>query len=112
MVDLGSSANIIRWKVVEEMGLTEKIIPAARTLSGFNMSNETTKGVIDFPVEAGGVIKVTKFYVIDDDMRYNKIFGRPWIHDMKVVPSTLHLLLKFPTLKGIRQIQEEQSISK
>ncbi|XP_059309945.1 uncharacterized protein LOC132061092 [Lycium ferocissimum] len=74
MVDPGSSANILRWKVVEEMGLLKKIIPAARTLAGFNMSSKTTKGEIDFPVEGGRVVKVTKFYVIDGDMRYNAIF--------------------------------------
>ncbi|XP_060202082.1 uncharacterized protein LOC132630522 [Lycium barbarum] len=112
MVDLGSSTNIIRWKVVEEIGLLEKIIPAAKTLFGFNMSSETTKEEIDLPMEAGGIIKMIKFYVIDDNMQYNAIFGRPWLQDMKAIPSTLHLLLKFPTLGGIRQIQGEQPTSK
>ncbi|XP_060201886.1 uncharacterized protein LOC132630312 [Lycium barbarum] len=74
MVEQESSANILRWKVIEEMGLLEKIIPAARTLASFNMSSEPTKGEIDLPVEAGEVIKVTKFH--DGDMLYKAIFGR------------------------------------
>ncbi|XP_059277547.1 uncharacterized protein LOC132031588 [Lycium ferocissimum] len=82
MVDPGSPANIIHWKVVEEMRLLEKIIPAARTLAGFNMSSETTKGEIDLPMEAGGVVKAKKFYVIDSNMRYNVIFACSWLHDM------------------------------
>ncbi|XP_059302253.1 uncharacterized protein LOC132054224 [Lycium ferocissimum] len=104
MVDPGSSANIIRWKVVEEMEIQEKIILAARTLAGFNMSSETTKGEIDLHVKVGGVVKQTKFYVIDGDMRYHGIFGRTWLHEMKAVPSTLHILIKFPTPDEIRQI--------
>ncbi|XP_059310878.1 uncharacterized protein LOC132062296 [Lycium ferocissimum] len=112
MVNPGSSTNNIRWKVLEEMGLLEKIIPTARTLSGFNTSSETTKGDIDLPVKAGGVIKITKFYMIDGDMRYIAIYRRLWIHDMKVVPLILHLSLKFPTPEGIKKIREEQPTSK
>ncbi|XP_060183252.1 uncharacterized protein LOC132613232 [Lycium barbarum] len=105
MVDPGSSANIMHLKVVEEMGLLEKLIPAVRTFAGFNMFSEITKGEIDLLMEAGGVIKEMKFYVIDGDIRYNAIFERPWLHDMKAVSSTLHLRLKFPTSEGIRKIQ-------
>ncbi|XP_060200422.1 uncharacterized protein LOC132628676 [Lycium barbarum] len=109
MVDSRSSGNILRWKVVEEIGLLEKMILAARTLSRFSMASETTKGEIDLPVEAGGVTKYTKFYVIGGDIQYNAIFGRSWLHDMNVVPSTLHLLLKFPTPDGNRQIRGEDT---
>ncbi|XP_060190661.1 uncharacterized protein LOC132619928 [Lycium barbarum] len=97
MVDPGSSANILHWKAVEEMGLLEKIIPAARTLVSFNMSSETTKGEIDLPVEAGGVIKVTKLYVIDGNMQFNAIFGRPWLHDMKDLELTLVVVQQIPS---------------
>lgn len=31
---------------------------------------------------------------------------RPCLHEMKVVPSTYHQLLKFPTPEGIKQIRE------
>ncbi|XP_060210480.1 uncharacterized protein LOC132637408 [Lycium barbarum] len=101
MVDPGSLANIICWKVVEEIRLLEKIIPAARTLASFNMSSETTKREIDLPMEAEGVVKAKKFYVIDNNMHYNVIFASSWLHNMKAVLSTLHLLLKFPTTEGI-----------
>ncbi|XP_060177784.1 uncharacterized protein LOC132607722 [Lycium barbarum] len=42
------------------MRLLEKIISAAKIFFGFNMDNETTKGQIDLPVEAGGVTKLIK----------------------------------------------------
>ncbi|XP_059315472.1 uncharacterized protein LOC132066104 [Lycium ferocissimum] len=53
MIDPGSSANILHWKVMAEMGLLKKMIPASRMLSGFNMSSETIKGEIDLPIEVG-----------------------------------------------------------
>lgn len=53
-------------------------------------------------------ILMALFEVVDGDMGYNVIIGRPWIHEMKVVPSTDHELLKFPTPYGIKQIRGDQ----
>ncbi|XP_070035006.1 uncharacterized protein [Nicotiana tomentosiformis] len=50
--------------------------------------------------------------VIDTDMAYNMILGRPWIHDMDVVPSTLHQVIKFPSQWGIRKIRGDKQASK
>ncbi|XP_060178081.1 uncharacterized protein LOC132608014 [Lycium barbarum] len=101
LIDPGSSANIIQWKLIDQLSMMSKLTPSSRVLNGFNMESETTKGEIILPINAGGMIKHTKFYVIEGDLSYNAIFGRTWLHDMKAVPSTLHLLLKFPTPDGI-----------
>ncbi|XP_059284792.1 uncharacterized protein LOC132038085 [Lycium ferocissimum] len=50
LIDPGSSANIIRWRVIEQLGLLEQIVPAIRVLNGFNMACETTKGEITLPI--------------------------------------------------------------
>ncbi|XP_059288988.1 uncharacterized protein LOC132042478 [Lycium ferocissimum] len=100
----GSSANIIRWRVVEQLRLLDQIVPVARVLSGFNMASETTKGEISLPVNIDGTIQQTVFYVIEGDMKYNALLGRPWIHSMRAVPSTLYQLLKFPTLEVVKTI--------
>ncbi|XP_059295657.1 uncharacterized protein LOC132048994 [Lycium ferocissimum] len=105
LIDPGSSANIIRWKVIEQMALLDQIVPAVRVLNGFNMSSETRKGEIILPVDVAGMLRLMKFHVIDGVMRYNALFGRPWIHDMEVAPSTLHMTLKFPTPKCIKEIR-------
>lgn len=42
------------------------------------------------------------------EMAYNMIMGRPWIHDMDAVPSTLHQVIKFPSPWGICQIRGDQ----
>ncbi|XP_075082370.1 uncharacterized protein LOC142166822 [Nicotiana tabacum] len=108
LVDLGSLANIIQWRVLEQAKLTGSIIPATNLVVGFNLASVTTRGEIPLPTNAEGVMKRTHFEVVDGDMGYNVILGRPWLHEMKVVPSTYHQLLKFLTLEGIKQIRGDQ----
>ncbi|XP_070054550.1 uncharacterized protein [Nicotiana tomentosiformis] len=108
LVDPGSSANIIKWRVYEQAKLTGSIILATKFLAGFNLASVTTKGEILLLTNAEEVMKTTLFEVVDGDMGYNIILGRPWLHEMKVVPSTYHQLLKFPTPKGIKQIRGDQ----
>nr|XP_016499176.1 PREDICTED: uncharacterized protein LOC107817813 [Nicotiana tabacum] len=50
---------------------------------------ETTKGEIVLPVTVVGTSQDTKFLVFEGDMRYNALFGRPWIQCMRAVASTL-----------------------
>ncbi|XP_009593786.2 uncharacterized protein [Nicotiana tomentosiformis] len=108
LVDPGSSANIIKWRMLEQAKLAGSIIPATKLLAGFNLTIVTTRGEILLPTNAEGVTKTTLFVVVDGDMGYNAILRRPWIHKMKVVPSTYHQLLKFPTPEGIKQIRGDQ----
>ncbi|XP_070041093.1 uncharacterized protein [Nicotiana tomentosiformis] len=110
LVDPGSSANIIQWRVLEQAKLTGSIIPATNLLVGFNLASVTTLGEILLLTNAEGVMKITLFEVVDSDMGYNIILGRPWFHEMKVVPSTYHQLLKFPTPDGIKQIRGDQPV--
>ncbi|XP_009774195.2 uncharacterized protein [Nicotiana sylvestris] len=112
LVDPASSANIIRPRVVEQLGLQDQIMPAARVLNGFNMASETTKGDIMLPVNVARTIQEKKFHVIEGDMRYNVLLGRPWIHNMRAVPSTLHQVLKFPTPEGVKTVYGEQPTTK
>ncbi|XP_059277628.1 uncharacterized protein LOC132031718 [Lycium ferocissimum] len=112
LIDPGSSANIIRWRVIEQLRLLDQIVPAIRVLNGFNMACETTKGEITLPINMAGTTQQTKFYMIEGDMGYNALLGRPWIHLVRAVPLTLHQVLKFPTPEGIKTICGEQQVAK
>nr|XP_016460739.1 PREDICTED: uncharacterized protein LOC107784171 [Nicotiana tabacum] len=94
------------------MLMGDRVVPKARFLYGFDNSIVITKGEIELSTNAEEVIKKTKFQVIDTDMAYNVILGRPWIHDMDVVPSTLHPVIKFPSKWGIQQIRGDQQTSR
>ncbi|XP_070042754.1 uncharacterized protein [Nicotiana tomentosiformis] len=111
-VDPGSSANIVQWRVLEQAKLTGSIIPTTKLLAGFNLASVTTRGEILLLKNAEGVMKTTLFEVVDGDMGYNIILGRPWLHEMKAVTSTYHQLLKFLTPEGIKQIRGDQPAAK
>ncbi|XP_019238440.1 PREDICTED: uncharacterized protein LOC109218527 [Nicotiana attenuata] len=114
LVDPGSSTNIIQWRVLEQAKLIGSIIPATKLLARFNLASVTTRGeiLLLLPTNTEGVIKTTLFEVVDDDMGYNIILGRPCLHEMKVAPSINHQLLKFPTLEGIKQIRGDQLMAR
>ncbi|XP_019236759.1 PREDICTED: uncharacterized protein LOC109216990 [Nicotiana attenuata] len=107
-----SSENIILLRVVNEMQADDKLVPKAHTLSGFDSSSIVTKGEIILTTFAEGVVKDTKNQVVEMDMAYNMILGRPWIHEMVAVLSTLHQVIKFPSQWGIRQICGDQQASR
>ncbi|XP_070026594.1 uncharacterized protein [Nicotiana sylvestris] len=44
LVDWGNLANIIQWRVLEQVKLTGSIIPATKLLAGFNLASVTTRG--------------------------------------------------------------------
>ena len=64
---------------------------------------------ITLPVVVGAypqqVTKNLNFLVVDCSSSYNAIIGRPTLNSWKAVTSTYHLLVKFPTEYGIRQVQ-------
>ncbi|XP_059294499.1 uncharacterized protein LOC132047476 [Lycium ferocissimum] len=111
-IDPSSSTNIIRQKVVEQLGLLDQIVPAARVLSGFNLACETTKEEITLPVNTVGTVRQTKFYVIEGEMRYNAMLGRPWVHNMRAIASMLHKVLKFPTPERVKIVYGEQPVAR
>ncbi|XP_070010860.1 uncharacterized protein [Nicotiana sylvestris] len=93
LIDLGSFVNIILLRVVNEMPADDKLITKTHTLSSFDNSSVVTKWEIILTTFAEGVVKDTKFQVVEMDMAYNMILGRPWIHDMDDVPSILHQVI-------------------
>ncbi|XP_070020099.1 uncharacterized protein [Nicotiana sylvestris] len=112
LIDPGSFVNIILLRVLNEMQGENKLVPKAHTLSGFDNSSVVTKGEVTLTTFVEGVVKDTKFQVVEMEMAYNMILGRPWIHEMDVVPFTLHQVIKFPSPWGIRQICGDQQTSR
>ncbi|XP_019251405.1 PREDICTED: uncharacterized protein LOC109230355 [Nicotiana attenuata] len=112
LVGPGSSTNIIQWRNLEQAKLIGSIIPATKLITGFNLASVTNRGEILLLTNAEEVTKTTLFEVVDTDIGYNIILGRPWLHEIKVVPSTYHQLLKFLTPEGIKQIRGDQSTTR
>nr|XP_016496327.1 PREDICTED: uncharacterized protein LOC107815284 [Nicotiana tabacum] len=97
---------------MEQAKLIGSIIPATKLLVRFNLASVTIQGEILPPTNAKWGMKTTLFEAVDGDMSYNIILGRPWLHEMKDVPSAYHQLLKFPTPEGIKQIRGNQPVAR
>ena len=112
LVDNRSSGNIIFQAAYKDLGLEESALTRRITpLIGFSGEVKQTAGEVTLPVYIEGINMSTKFLVVDCDSSYNMILGRPWIHGMEVVPSTLHEMVKFPTHWGIKAIRGDQKYS-
>ncbi|XP_074299127.1 uncharacterized protein LOC141630160 [Silene latifolia] len=113
LVDTGSSVNLIMMETLKGMGFTEKdLAKKAIPLVGFSGETKHSLGEIIIPTYAGGLNKQVMYLVIDGPSTYNVILGRPWIHEMKAIPSTYHQCLKFPTPWGVQEIRGDQEEAK
>jgi len=55
------------------------------------------KGLIRLPVQANVDVVEVDFIVVDVFLPYMVIMGRPWLHALGAVSSTLHQKVKYPS---------------
>ena len=70
------------------------------------------KGQISLPMNMEGKEVIVAFIVVASFSPYTAILGRPWIHAMGAIPSTLHVKVKFRTEQGIAVVRESQQTAK
>ncbi|KAJ9536816.1 hypothetical protein OSB04_un000040 [Centaurea solstitialis] len=85
--------------------------PDVENMNVENMNVENMN-VENMNVITKGINKQTKFNVVDCQSAYNVILGRPWIHEMKAIPSTYHQKIKFPSPWGIQEIASENKVAR
>ena len=78
------------------------------SLVGFLSEQVFMVGTICLPAYIESVNQMVKFIVVNCLSTYNAILERPWIHAMKAVSSTYNQVIRFPTKKGVREIQGDQ----
>ena len=66
-------------------------------LMGFDGRMVIPKGHISLPVNMEGKEVMVTFIVVTSFSPYTMILGRPWIHAMGAVLSTLYIKVKFRT---------------
>ncbi|XP_038716828.1 uncharacterized protein LOC120010181 [Tripterygium wilfordii] len=99
LIDNGSSTNVLFLAAYKEMGLDETLILRKLTaLIGFNGEVSHSLGEVVLPIYAPGLNKQTRFSIVDSPSDYNAILGRPWLHAIRVVPSTYHQVLRYPPI--------------
>jgi len=98
LIDGGVGLNICTLKLVLALGFSENAIDSRKkiTIKAYDEEERTTKGTLVLPIQIGLAIKEVVCQVLDRELAYNILLGRPWIHAMKVAPSTYHQCIKFP----------------
>ena len=82
------------------------------SLVSFDGRVVTPEGQISLLVNMEGNKVMVTFIIVRSFSPYTAVLGRPWIHTMKAVPSTLHVKVKFPTKYGVAVVRGNQRVAR
>ena len=98
LVDQGSGAEIMYPDLYKGLNLKPEYLEKYDSpLVGFDGRLVVSRGMIRLPVQVRDEEVQVSFIVVEAYSLYTAILVRPWLHAMGVVPSTLHLKVKYPT---------------
>ena len=113
MVDQGSAAEIMYPDLIKGLGLKpEDLTTYSSPLVSFEGKMVVPKGQIRLPVQVGSDVIEVNFIVVDAFSPYTAIMGRPWLHSLCAVSSTLHQKVKYPSGGQVLEIVGSQSMAR
>ena len=113
MVDQSSAAEIMYPDLYKGLGLKpEDLTTYSSPLVSFKGKMVVPKGQIRLPMQAGTYVVDVNFIVVNAFSPYTAIMGRPWLHSLGAVSSTLHQKVKYPSGGQMLEIVGIQSIAR
>ena len=95
MIDQGSGADVMYPDLFKGLELkNQDLAKYDSPLVSFDGRVVIPQGRISLPVSMEGKEVMATFIVVDSFSPYTAILGRPWIHAMGAIPSTLHMKVK------------------
>ena len=96
MVDQESRVDVMYPNLFKGLELkSQDLIKYDMPLVSFDGRVVIPEGQIFLPVNMEGKKVMMTFIMVSSFSLYMAILGRPWIHAMEAVPSTLHVKVKF-----------------
>ncbi|XP_077237383.1 uncharacterized protein LOC143879076 [Tasmannia lanceolata] len=96
LVDNGSALNVCPLSTATTLGFgPADFIPSEQGILAYDGTRRDVIGTLATEVEIGGETFEIEFQVLDIKTSFFLLLGRPWLHKVGVVPSTLHQKLKF-----------------
>ena len=113
MVDQRSRADVMYPDLFKGFRLKDQNLTKYDSLLvSFNERMVIPQGQISLPVSMEGKEVMVTFVVVNSFSLYTTILGRPWIHAMGPIPSTLHIRVKFRTEWGITTMRGNQQVAR
>ena len=113
MIDQGSAADIMYPDLYNGLSLKpEHLTTYNSPLVSFEGRMVVPKGQIRLPVQAGTDVVEVDFIVVDVFSLYTAIKGRPWLHTLGAVSSTLHQKVKYPFGDQVLEIVGSQATAR
>ncbi|XP_077215716.1 uncharacterized protein LOC143850343 [Tasmannia lanceolata] len=124
LVDNGSALNICPLSTAATLGFGPgDFIPSEQGILAYDGTRRDVIGTLATEIQIGGEDFDIEFQVLDIKASFLLLLGRPWLHKVGVIPSTLHQKSKFVhngrvvTVKGdpdleIGQISQELVVGK
>ena len=115
-VDNGSASEVLYEHCFNRLSpeVRKRMIPSTTPLLGFSGEISWPLGQILLEVTLGdeknSASTWMNFMVVRSPSPYNGIIGRPGIRLLKIIPSTAHGMIKFPTAGGIVTIHSDKVI--
>ncbi|XP_071698987.1 uncharacterized protein [Rutidosis leptorrhynchoides] len=112
-IDNGSSVDIVYEQCFVQLpeSIRASLQPTAASLTGFAGESSLPMGMLPLDVELfdendNSLVRQARldFYVMRTYSRYNMLLGRTALGKFGIVPSTIHGMIKFATLKGVATI--------
>ena len=77
------------------MGLAGKrILGAPMEITRFGGLAESTEGYVQLTLRVGPIVVLTRFHVVNSEVSYHVLLGRPWLHKHRLIPSMYHQFVK------------------
>ncbi|XP_030940173.1 uncharacterized protein LOC115965120 [Quercus lobata] len=113
LVDQGSEVEIMYPDLYKGLNLKlEDLTSYDSPLVGFDGKVVIPKGQIRLPVQAGSEVVEVDFIMVDTYSPYTAIVARPWLPALRVVSSTLHLKVKYPSGDQIEKLVGSQFMAR
>jgi hypothetical protein len=98
LIDNGARLNIVFSTLLIQLDYFEESINLHHkiTIKVYDEVERKYLGLVVLPLWVGPVKRDVTYHVLNIPLAYNIFLGRPWIHEMQVVPSTYHEFVKFP----------------
>ena len=94
----------------------EKLEPVNAYLSGFSRERVLPLGSIQLVLTLGDppcqATTTVRFLIVDAPSAYNMLLGKPSLNTIRVIPSTYHMVIKFPTANGEGMVRGNQRIAR